>query len=202
VRDRPGAGQRERTLWPEAQPDLSPARLIAMVSLAATVARRRIYYPRPVATLPDILMIDMFRPFATGSPPLGGFHPIMVETAEEQSELEAFLAAERVSVVLPDLLDERPSAFAREHLTIAHYGPSRTGWPFVRLCQWPAGFAATASGKDRTFARGAYTFELFRDRKRLEGATTVLLASLDRRHALEVETVFPDWSPDADVSPH
>jgi hypothetical protein len=173
-----------------------------MVSLAATIARRRIYYPRPVATLPDILMIGMLGRFATRGLPLGGFYPIMVETVEEQSEVEAFLAEERVSMVLPDLLDERPSVFAREHLTIAHYGPSQSGWPFVQLCQWPAGFAATASRKDRMFVRGAYTFELFRDRKRLEGATTVLLASLDRRHALQVETVFPDWSPDDDSSPH
>ena len=173
-----------------------------MVSLAATVARRRIYYPRPVATLPDILMIDIIRRFATGRLPPGGFYPILVETVEERSEIEAFLSEERVSVVLPDLLDERPSAFAREHLTIAHYRPSRSGWPFVQLCQWPAGFAATASRKDRMFVRGAYTFELFRDRKRLEGATTLLLASLDRRHALQVETIFPNWSPDPDASPH
>lgn len=173
-----------------------------MVSLAATIARRRISYPRPVASLPDILMIDIPRRFATKRLPLGRFYPIMVETIEDQSEVDAFLEEERDLLVSPDILDERPSTLQREHLTIAHYGPAQSGWPFVQLCQWPAEFAAKASNKDRKFARGAYTFELFRDRKRLETAATVLLASLDRRHALRVETVFPDWSADPDVSPH
>jgi len=179
-----------------------PGRLIAMVSLAATLARRRIYYPRPVASLPDILMIDIPRRFASKRLPSGRFYPIMLETIDEQSEVEAFLAEERASVVPPDLLDERPSTFAREHLTIAHYAPSKTGWPFMQLCQWPAEFAARAANKSRMFARGVYTFELFHDRKRLEEATRVLLASLDRRHALHVETVFPDWSADPDAPPH
>jgi len=79
---------------------------------------------------------------------------------------------------------------------------SRAGWPYVQLCQWPAEFAARVSSKDRKFARGTYTFELFRDRKRLEEATRVLLTSLDRRHALHIETVFPDWSADPDASAH
>ncbi len=147
-------------------------------------------------------MIDIPRRFASKRLPSGRFYPIMLETIEEQSEIEAFLAEQRASVVLPDLLDERPSTFQRMHLTIAHYGPSKRGWPFMQLCQWPAEFAARASTKDTTFARGAYTFELFRDRRRLEEATRVLLASLDRRQALRVETVFPDWSADPDAPPH
>jgi hypothetical protein len=174
-----------------------------MVSLASTIARRRIYYPRPVATLPDILMIDIPRRFAGKRHPLGRFYPVILETIEEQSEVEAFLAEERDLVVAPDLLDQRPSTFARQHLTIAHYAPSRTRWPFVQLCQWPPDFAArAASSGERMFARGAYTFELYRDRKRLEEATKVLLESLDRRHAIHVETVFPDWSADPGTRPH
>ena len=173
-----------------------------MVSLAATLARRRIYYPRPVASLPDILMIDIPRRFASKRLPSGRFYPIILETVEEQSEVEAFLAEERDSVIRPDLLDGRPSTSAREHLTIAHYKPSKTSWPYMQLCQWPAEFAARASSRDRVFARGAYTFELFRDRRQLEEATRVLLASFDRRHALRIETVFPDWSADPDAPPH
>jgi hypothetical protein len=173
-----------------------------MVSLVATIARRRIYYPRPVASLPDILMIDIPRRFASKRLRLGRFYPIMVESIEEQSEVEAFLAAERDSTVPPDLLDERASMLAREHLTIAHYGPSKPGWPFVQLCQWPAEFAIKASSKDRRFARGVYTFELFRSRERLEDASTALIASLDKRHALNVEIVFPDWSADPDTAPN
>src|SRR5512147_437789 len=128
-----------------------------MVSLDATLARRRIYYPRPVATLPDVLMIDVPRRFANRRLVLGRFWPIMVETIDEQSEVEAFLGRERHSVVLPDFLDERASLMPREHLTIAHYRPSEPRWPYLQLCQWPADFTARAPDKDRTFARGAYT---------------------------------------------
>lgn len=165
-----------------------------MVSLAATIAGRRIYYPRPLASLPDLLMIHLPRRFARKGVPLGRFHPIMIETHEEQSEVETFLAEDRESLVSPDPLDERPSTFPRKHLTIAHYGPSELGWPFVQLCQWPADFAARASSEHRPFARAAYTFELFLNRRRLERASKALLGSLDPRHAIHVQIVFPDWS--------
>lgn len=172
-----------------------------MVSLAATIARRRIYYPRPIASLPDILLVRIPRRFANRRVRPSGFCAIMVETVEEQEELDAFLAQERDRLVPPGLLDERPSTLAREHLTIAHYGPSKSGWPFLQLCQWPAEFAAKASSMDRLFARGVYTFELFDDRTRLEEASMALLASLDGRHALNVEIVFPDWSADPGSEP-
>ena len=170
-----------------------------MVSLAATLARRRIYYPRPIASLPDILMIDVPRRFADRGLARARFYPIMVETPGEQSELEAFLSEDRDSLVSPGILDERLSTLPKEHLTIAHYRPSQAGWPYVQLCQWPAEFVARASGGGRQFARGAYTFELFHGRKRLEAASQLLLASLDRRHALNVEVVFPDWSQDPEA---
>lgn len=173
-----------------------------MVTLAATIARRRVYYPRPVASLPDVLMIDMARRFEARRLALGRFHPIMVETVEEQSEIEAFLEKERELVVAPDLLDERLSTFPSEHLTIAHYRPSQAGWPYVQLCQWPADFAARVSSEGRLLARGAYTCELFQDRKRLEAASDVLVASLDRQHAPHVEIIFPDWSSDPGALPH
>ena len=173
-----------------------------MVSLAATIGNRRVYYPRPAANLPDILMVENPQRFASKRRSLKRFHPIIVETVEEQSELEAFLAQERDLLVPPDLLDERPSTLVRKHLTIAHYRPSEPGWPFVQLCQWPAHFAAKTASSDRLFARGAYTFELFGDRQRLEKASKALLASVDRRHAFQVEIVFPDWSPDPDASPN
>ena len=173
-----------------------------MVTLAATIACRRIYYPRPLASLPDILMIDIPRRFLTRRPGLKRFYPIMVETADEQSEVEALIAQERDRIDAPDLLEQRLSTFPSEHLTIAHYRPSQAGWPYVQLCQWPADFAAKASSKDWLFTRGAYTFELFRDRKRLEEASRILVASVDRRHAPQVEIVFPDWSSDPGASPH
>ena len=173
-----------------------------MVSLATTVARRRIYYPRPVASLPDILMIDIPSRFSSERLCSGRFHPILIETIEEQSEIEEFLGQERDFLVAPDPFEERPSIFARQHLTIAHYGPSEAGWPFIQLCQWPAALVAKASSKDRMFLRGTYTFELFQTRKRLETATKILLESLDGRDAVHVETIFPNWSADPDAAPH
>ena len=173
-----------------------------MVTLAATIARRRIYYPRPVECLPDILMVDLPRRFAPRRRALKRFYPILIETIEEQSEVEAFLAQPREKLVMPDLLAERPSALSKEHLTIAHYAPSEAGWPFVLLCQWPAEFAARSSGQDRLFMRASYTFELFPDRNRLEEASKVLLASIDREREPHVEIVFPDWSADPDAPPH
>jgi hypothetical protein len=173
-----------------------------MVTLAATIARRRIYYPRPVECLPDILMIELPRRFATRRRALKRFYPILIETMEEQSEVEAFLAGPREGLVMPDILAERPSSFSKEHLTIAHYAPSEAGWPFVLLCQWPAEFAARASSQDRLFMRGIYTFELFPDRRELEEASSVLLRSLDLEREPRIEIVFPDWSADPDAPPH
>jgi len=173
-----------------------------MITLAATIARRKIYYPRPVECLPDILMIELPRRFAPRRPALKRFYPILIETIVEQSELEAFLAEPREGPIMPDLFAERPSSFSKEHLTIAHYSPSQAGWPFVLLCQWPAEFAAGASGHDRLFMRAIYTFELFPDRKALEQASTVLLRSLDRERDPRIEIVFPAWSADPDASPH
>ena len=172
-----------------------------MVTLAETVASRRIYYPRPVASLPDILMIGMPRRFASWRPASRRFHPIMIETTQEQAEVEAFLAEDRDSLVMPDILGDRLSSLAGDQLTIAHYRPSRAAWPFVQLCQWPAAFTARARGMDRAFARGAYTFELFRDRVALEKATRTLLASLEGRHSFQVATIFPDWSADPGARP-
>src|SRR4051812_18542043 len=173
-----------------------------MVTLATTLARRRIYYPRPVECLPDILMIDLARGSAPRRRALKRFYPILIETTGEQSEVETFLAQPREGLVMPDLLAERPPAFSKEHLTIAHYAPSEAGWPFVLLCQWPAEFAARASSQGRLFMRGIYTFELFPDRKALEEASKVLLRSLDREREPRIEIVFPDWSADPDAPPH
>src|SRR4051812_527471 len=136
-----------------------------MITLGATIARRRIYYPRPLASLPDILMIDMPRRSAARRLALKRFYPIMVETVDEQAEIEAFLAQERDRIVAPDLLDERLSTFPREHLTIAHYRPSQAGWPYVQLCQWPADFAARISSKDRRLPHRPHQLERFRGRQ-------------------------------------
>jgi hypothetical protein len=170
------------------------------MSSPGRTASRSCYYPRPIASLPDIVMIDIARPFSRGPPSLKRFSPIMVETLAEQAELDACLREKRDVAARPGLLDERPSTLPTEHLTIAHYAPPEPGWPFVQLCQWPADFAANLPAH-RLFARGAYTFDLFLDRRRLETASRRLLRSLERRYALNLEVVFPDWSAPPDASP-
>lgn len=167
-----------------------------MLSLDTTIVRRRIYYPRPIAGLPDILMIEVGSEFRRRSLPLGRYYPMIVETAEEQQEVEDYLNKPREQVGPPDLLDERPAILLAEHITIAHYGPSADGWPFVLLCRWPADLTATAPEHLRMFARGAYTFDLFREERRLERASDSLLLCLERRgQALNIEVIPPEWSP-------
>jgi hypothetical protein len=165
-----------------------------MITLGATIVRRRIYYPRPIAGLPDILMIEVEAEFRRGNLPLGRFYPMLVETAEEQQEVEDYLGEPREHVGPPDLLDARPATLVADHITIAHYGPSADGWPFVLLCRWPPCLAATSPGHFRLFARGIYTFELFGERLRLERASDNLLSSLKRRGpSFTIEVIPPEW---------
>lgn len=167
-----------------------------MISLAATIVRRRIYYPRPIAALPDILMIELKGEFRRKSLPLGRYYPMLVETAEEQQEVEDFLSLPREEICPPDLLDSRPATLPAEHLTIAHYGPSAIGWPYVLLCRWPFGFAAASPEYLRLFARQAYTFDLFEKRPQLERASCNLLLFLERRgRGFDIEIVPASWSP-------
>src|SRR3546814_2463742 len=99
-----------------------------MFSLSTTVARHRIFYPRPILAMPDILMIDMPAEFRSPSLPLGHYHPILIETVAEQHELEAYLEEECQVPPSPDLLDARPSAHPADHITVAHYGPPFENW--------------------------------------------------------------------------
>jgi hypothetical protein len=165
-----------------------------MVSLSTTVARRRIFYPRPILAMPDILMIDIPAEFRSPSLLLGHYHPILIETIAEQDEIEFYLEEEREIPRLPDLFDARPSALAADHITVAHYGPPADDWPCLLLCRWPPGLVAAAPKDLRMFVRGAYTIELFADQDQLERASDRLLALLKRRRRTRVEIILPDWS--------
>src|SRR3546814_12751155 len=103
-----------------------------MVSLSTTVARHRIFYPRPILAMPDILMIDMPAEFRSPSLPLGHYHPILIETVAEQHEREAYLEEEGQVPSSPDLPAARPSAPPADHNTTAHSGRPFTTWPFVQ----------------------------------------------------------------------
>jgi hypothetical protein len=173
-----------------------------MISLSTTVARRRIFYPRPIVTMPDILMIGMPAEYRGTNPPFGNYHPILIETIAEQDELDAFLEEECGVSSFPDLLDARPSALQADHITIAHYGPPFEDWPYVLLCRWPPDLTATAPEELRMFIRHAYTIELFADRDRLERASDELLGLLKRRRRTRIEIILPDWSATPGSEPH
>lgn len=165
-----------------------------MVSLNTTVARHRIFYPRPIRAMPDIMMINIPAEFQSGHSPFGEYYPILIETLAEQQELDAYLEDERQDPAMPDLLDERPSAFAATHVSVAHYGPPAKGWPFVLLCRWPAELVVAAPKDLRMFIRDAYTIELFASREQLERESDTLLALLKRRRRARVEVISPEWS--------
>jgi hypothetical protein len=165
-----------------------------MVSLSITVAHHRVFFSRPVLAMPDILMFDMSAGFHGANPPLGRYHPILVETIGEQHELEAYLAEERNAPFSTDLFDTRPSVLPADHITIAHYGPPVEDWPYVLLCRWPPILTAAAPEELEIFARGAYTIELFDDHERLEQASDRVLALLKRLPRMRVENILPDWS--------
>lgn len=172
-----------------------------MVSLSTTVARHRLFYPRPMFSMPDILMIDI----AAGSGAslaLGRYYPILVETITEQQELEAYLDEERDVSCAPDLLDARPSVLPADHITVAQYGPPVEDWPYVLLCRWPPNLAVAAPKELKMFVRGAYTIELFDDDEQLEQATDGVLVLLKRLRRTRVEIILPDWPAAPGTAPH
>lgn len=173
-----------------------------MVSLDTTVARHRIFYPRPIRAMPDIMMINIPAEFQSGSSPFGEYHPILIETLAEQQELDAYLEGERRDPTMPDLLDERPSAFAATHVSVAHYGPPSKDWPFVLLCRWPDELVAAAPKELRMFVRDAYTIELFSSREQMERESDALLRLLKRRRKARVEMILPEWSAEPGKPPH
>ena len=114
------------------------------------LAARRLYYPRPLPTLPDILVIDVPTRFAGAGLALDHYYPIVLETLAEMQEMEAFLCTDRGGPVVPDLFDRRPSGLRVRDIVFARraglalpaamflagilYRDGATGWR--RLCTW------------------------------------------------------------------
>lgn len=134
--------------------------------------------------------------------PLGRFHPIFVETIDEQRELERFLTAKRESACWPDLLDDRRSVLPARHVTVAQYGPAHREWPYVLLCHWPPNFTRVASRVSAMLARGAYTVDLFSELNQLEAASDLLVEALEEIVTVAIEVVPPDWSLVPGARPH
>ncbi|MFC3443846.1 hypothetical protein ACFOKF_22105 [Sphingobium rhizovicinum] len=59
------------------------------------IAARRIYYRRPLPTLPDILLIDIPPRFAGEGLALDRYYPAILETVAEAHEFEAYLFERR-----------------------------------------------------------------------------------------------------------
>jgi hypothetical protein len=146
--------------------------------LVDDLAARRILYGRPLATMPDVLLIDIPRVFASPSLPFGRYYPVIIETDAEYGEMEMFLDRDRPRLVVPDLLDRRPSALQGDDIVFARYAPSALGRPWLLLCRWPVEYAAMVPEQGDHFARGAYTCEVFETLDELADAESRLLEVL------------------------
>src|SRR3546814_11354014 len=61
-------------------------RKTASMRLIDELAANRLYYHRPLATLPDILLIDIPLRFSGGGLALGRYYPVILESLAERSE--------------------------------------------------------------------------------------------------------------------
>jgi hypothetical protein len=162
-----------------------------MIRLSDSLARRRILYPRPIATLPDIMMLDIPDAFAGPSLPLGSYYPIILETEAELRELECYLETRRPAVIVPDLFDRRPSALCAVRITLAHYPRPAPGWPYLLLCHWPRVYTRLVTPAADMFARDSYSMEMVRSSSELNHQTCMLLDTLRAGQDVEVAVVPP-----------
>lgn len=142
------------------------------------LAARLLFYLRPLATMPDVLLIDVPSTYASPSLPLGRFYPVILETDAEYAEMVAFLEIDRPRLVAPALFDRQPSALRGDDIVFARYAPPKPEWPWLLLCRWPAEYAAMVPRDGDHFARGAYTCEVFETLDDLVDAEARLLEVL------------------------
>lgn len=128
--------------------------------------------------MPDVLLIDIPPVFASPSLPLGRFYPVIIESDAEYAEIETFLGRDRLTPVVPDLLDYRPSALRGDDIVFARYAPSAPDWPWLLLCRWPPEYTTMVPGDGDHFARGAYTSEVFETIEDLADAEALLIEVL------------------------
>ncbi len=159
--------------------------------LSDDITNNRHFYTRAIATLPDVLLIDIPAAFASASLPLGRYYPVILETIEERQEFEAFLQADRPAPIVPDLLDRRASALTTIDIVFALFDTTIAGWPWLLLCHWPADHVALAADQGDMFGRGAYTIEIFPDSAARAAAISQLLAILGTHQCVQVVPVTP-----------
>lgn len=154
--------------------------------LTDDLAARRRLYARPLATMPDVLLIDIPPAFASPSLPFGRYYPVIIETDAEYGEMESFLDQDRSRLVAPDLLDRRCSGLRGEDIVFARYAPTAPDWPWLLLCRWPADYAAMVPGDGDYFARDAYTCEVFETVDDLADAEAHLLGVLGSHRLVQL----------------
>lgn len=136
------------------------------------------FYSRPLATMPDVLLIDIPAAYASARLSLGRYYPVILETEAEYREIGTFLTADRPRPVAPDIFDHRPSALRGDDIVFARYAPPCPGWPWLLLCRWPEEYVALVPRYGDHFARGAYTSECFEVIEALLDAEQRLFAAL------------------------
>ena len=146
--------------------------------LVDDLAARRILYGRPLATMPDVQLIDIPAAYASPSLPLGRYYLVILEAEAEYREMEAFLNADRSRLVVPDIFDRLPSALLGDEIVFARYAPPCPGWPWLLLCRWPKEYVTLVPRHGDHFARGAYTSECFGTIEELAEAEQRLFATL------------------------
>ena len=146
--------------------------------LVDDLAARRILYGRPLATMPDVLLIDIPSVYASPSLPLGHYYPIILETGAEGAEMQAFLEQDRPQPVAPDIFDRPPSALRGDDVMFARYKPPLPDWPWLLLCRWPDDCVALVTPGGDHFARGVYSTEVFATVAEIERAEAQLMATL------------------------
>ncbi|WBQ17717.1 hypothetical protein [Sphingobium yanoikuyae] len=156
------------------------------------LAATRIYYLRPLPTLPDILLIDIPASFAGDGLALGRYYPVILESLAEMHEFETFLCERRSELIPPSLLSRRPSSLRTDGIVFARYTPSAPGWPWLHLCCWPARYTMMVHEPAEEFARGAYTIDAFESVDDIILAERRLLATLgphEARYVLSIPAV-------------
>lgn len=152
------------------------------------LAAHRIYYQRPLSTLPDILLIDVPSRFVGEGLALDRYYPVILETVSEAAEFEAYLLERRARLVAPSLLDRRPSALRVEEIVFARYAPPAPSWPWLLLCCWPQAYTLMAPSPNDDFARGAYTIEAFASVGEVDASERILLSALGPHEARHVRS--------------
>lgn len=136
-------------------------------------------YPRSLATLPDVLVIDVPDRFAHPGLPFSRYWPIPVEG--DLGELAAFSSPPRAMRPVPaDLLDRRPGNLAARRITFAANVPPARGRSHPLVCHWPPFYVDLATAPDM-FARRACTTGTFETSGELSEACARLLDIPGRR---------------------